>query len=1316
MMHVKFRALCPIVGTCVGVLLYLSPTLAQTVPRYTLAPLLTPEGASICPYAINSAGQVTGYGPSAGSHTHAFLWDPVEGARDLGDLPGGADWSFAYDLNDHGEVVGESVSADGTHPFFWSPETGMVDLGVLPGCEWGAATGVNNEGIVVGYCATPEHKCRAFLWSPGSGMEDLGELPGGYNGEARAYDINNQGQVVGFSSYDPGDRFFGSHIHAFLWDRDSGMQDLGDLVAANADSIAYAVNKAGEVVGQSRYEYEFGQISSYPFIWACAVGMRPLGVFENTIQGYRLLGGGVANDINDLGQAVGWAPKPFAHWEHTHAVIWDTAGRIHDLNDLLIEAPSGLTLSDALGINNRGQIVAEGYIRGELGGPKGFLLIPHSACSISGVVYQDANHNGGYDPGEGISGVRVCLAPRGEKRPWKNNLYTAITDKEGRYAFRDVQPGKYWLSAWGEANVQFVAQPVAASSEAVTAEITWYPHAAIEVGGAPLAVDFIVDQPLFVWGEDNFPFSNLSSLSSKWWDARLRVLRKRDLLLREVPRWVRETWSEFWHEWRGMCFGFAMCAHKWRLHPNPPSPLGTFTFRCDEQEAINAIADEQSSERSWREALNAYRLRAGEWPSPREVFEAIHNNLRSGRTVVVALNGWRQGLWGGKKHLHLVGHAVLAVGSDEATGVVTIYDPNLPQRPQRLEFRDATGAWRFREYESGSARFGLAVCQEALPPLSDLVVAALNALIEELRTADCHAVVLACPAMLTVTSSSGIVGYVNGKFVCSIAGADVRAAGEIHHYRLPAKGSYVLHIDGTADGSATLSLGLLLPSGSVRSVSFADFPVTQTSQARLELSDPSSPLELQIDEDGDGMYETTLQPQEDRILTPVITLTHEFSAGWHRFSVPLQPSKPSPAEVLARLGSQGRDWLLYDYVGHRFRRYPDPSVRDFALGRGYWLRVVHGGTVEVSGLPADPSKPVTIDLPRGWSIIGCPFNEPVPWDAEHVQIICNGVTQPLNEKSASGRIFPTIYGYKNGRNVPIDPRRAPGSLEPWQGYWICARRPCTLKLTARVNNPAAKPVKAPKRNSSPDNWTIQLIAETNGFGDVCTIGVQAAHAETNAASASAEPLCQPHPPLGPGIGVYVKSAQAREEGSPGNAVDLLNGPVQKASWDIVVEVPQPNAEVVLSWPDLSELPSDLVAYIVDKATGKRQYMRTTRAYRFVSSEAGARREFSIEVVQRRGEGAVVSSLSAAALGRGRAEIVFTLSTDARVDVTIMNIAGRTIRRLAVDRAATAGCNRLYWNGLNDNGAKVPAGRYLVKITSKTQDGYSSQRIAPLSLR
>jgi probable HAF family extracellular repeat protein len=107
---------------------------------------------------------------------------------DLGTL-GGAE-SFAYAVNDNGQIAGNSSLADNTtHGFFWTPTTGIVDIGTVGGAS-STFSALNANGQIVGSSASDSNVDHPFSWTPSGGMVNIGS-PG------HAFGVNDDGLVVG---------------------------------------------------------------------------------------------------------------------------------------------------------------------------------------------------------------------------------------------------------------------------------------------------------------------------------------------------------------------------------------------------------------------------------------------------------------------------------------------------------------------------------------------------------------------------------------------------------------------------------------------------------------------------------------------------------------------------------------------------------------------------------------------------------------------------------------------------------------------------------------------------------------------------------------------------------------------------------------------------------------------------------------------------------------------------------------------------------------------------------------------------------------
>ncbi len=299
-------------------------------------------GGSAFAHAINKKGQVVGYS-FTGSGNRAFLWENGV-MTDLGLLSEGEFHdSYATAINDSGQITGYSHAADGSFQAFLYSDGKMSPLYEIDALS-SNGSGINKKGEITGTAsgvATEPPYTSAFLWKEGS-VEYVGTLGGTFS---IGYGINDSGMVVGYSHMPP----IGGIHHAFLWDSGT-ITDLGTLGGSN--SRARAVNDRGQVVGYSAIA---GDLFSHAFLWDNGA-MQDLGT---------LYGSSHAYGINNKTQVVGSSETAFGY---KTACVWQE-GYIIDLNTV-IPAGSGPHLSEARGINDRGQIVAHA----DAGGA--FLLTP----------------------------------------------------------------------------------------------------------------------------------------------------------------------------------------------------------------------------------------------------------------------------------------------------------------------------------------------------------------------------------------------------------------------------------------------------------------------------------------------------------------------------------------------------------------------------------------------------------------------------------------------------------------------------------------------------------------------------------------------------------------------------------------------------------------------------------------------------------------------------------------------------------------------------------------------------------------------------
>jgi probable HAF family extracellular repeat protein len=284
-----------------------------------------------------------------------------------------------------GVAGGPAVQAQpptGDHREF-QPLHEVLDLGNLGGdtssehSDITAAAAINDLGQVVGDSKllddNPRGPVHAFLWQDGH-MQDLGVLAGTRSG---AFAINNVGQIAGYSST------AASNVHAVLWDNGE-MIDLGTL--GGEFSVGFGINSSGQVVGRA----DTASGESHAFLWKD-------GQMIDLAEASGDMTLSEANAINDEGQIVG---ESFS----TGKAFLLQNNVVTDLGALDKQNPSNASISAALAINRRGQIVGSSNYKAflwkggrmielaTLGGTISTLATALNRRTIVGSSYLPGNH------------------------------------------------------------------------------------------------------------------------------------------------------------------------------------------------------------------------------------------------------------------------------------------------------------------------------------------------------------------------------------------------------------------------------------------------------------------------------------------------------------------------------------------------------------------------------------------------------------------------------------------------------------------------------------------------------------------------------------------------------------------------------------------------------------------------------------------------------------------------------------------------------------------------------------------------------------
>jgi hypothetical protein len=351
-------------------ILALTSSHAVASKPYTFVPLeVGPGGSSATAWLMNEAGLIVG--STAGQPAR---WDPGSTAPTLlGNLRAGLTTSPTA-VDSLGTIYGRWADHSYTdeRPVRWNPGSAIpVELGVLGtdsnGKTRAGATGVSASGLALGWAidfrAGSFGGDRAVAWTAGSTTPTIvhPNLPH----SARPVAMNSSGTLVeqvAMSIYWKPRRWNAQTEPEGTYLKTLDDLDFSAWYRQSINTYAKAINEAGVVVGQStKSTWRGNQLVS-----AVPMGVKWMPGSDTPIRLDSFYG---ASDINDAGAIVGGTNGGRG------AVLYPGASTATDLSTLA-DVPSQWTISEAVQINNKGQILGQARYDPDGPGPAVAVLRP----------------------------------------------------------------------------------------------------------------------------------------------------------------------------------------------------------------------------------------------------------------------------------------------------------------------------------------------------------------------------------------------------------------------------------------------------------------------------------------------------------------------------------------------------------------------------------------------------------------------------------------------------------------------------------------------------------------------------------------------------------------------------------------------------------------------------------------------------------------------------------------------------------------------------------------------------------------------------
>lgn len=427
--------------------------------------------------------------------------------------------------------------------------------------------------------------------------------------------------------------------------------------------------------------------------------------------------------------------------------------------------------------------------------------------------------------------------------------------------------------------------------------------------------------------------------------------------------------------------------------------------------------------------------------------------------------------------------------------------------------------------------------------------------------------------------------------------------------------------------------------------------------------------------------------------TGLIEMANTFPSGWNFIGIPGTPADQDATHAFGTVECFRWDPIGIPPVYRAAINDPTLDVVKVRQGRGFFVRFNGSTTLRVAGQPADPTRTTSIGLSEGWNMIANPMGMPTKW------------SRFAASQSDGIRPFAFVLDAATGsyKMVSSDPSVGAerDSLLGWEGAWVRAMSSGVSLLVSPGSGIAGEPVAKPQQADLNGGWFIPIMARAGNRADFTSIagvvpGSDGKHVIEN-------------PPTPPNtVDIYFTTTAGQR------LAHDIRSQSGAQTFDFTVACGVPDVDVTVSLPDLTRVPIDQQIMLIDKESGKTLYARTLSSYTYHNGAEGAEHKFQLVVSSRTIGALTVTATTAAAKGDSVA-FTYSVTKGCQVSIRVLNLAGRVVKMLAVNKSVVAGVQTELWNLTSEGGTRVPAGTYLLQIDATTDSGQSVRGLTQVQI-